>query len=153
MRFTPKTEDEIAKEGLLPEGTYGFEVFEAEDTISKKGADMIHVKLKVFDGDGGYRYVDDYLLEALLYKLKHFADACGLADEYARGEFQAADVIGKTGEVKIVVGQDKEKLYPPRNNVKDYVVSRPGTAPAVRTAPRKPAMAAADDPFGDEIPF
>jgi hypothetical protein len=156
MQFTPKTEDEIASENLLADGVYGFEIIEAEDTISKSsGKDMIAVRMKVFDGEGGFRFVNDYLLEAILYKVKHCADACGLAAEYARGQLHGADLIGKTGEVKIVTQQDKDKMYPPKNVVRDYVVPKENNAPpAHRTPARKPAMTStADDPFGDDIPF
>jgi len=152
MRFIPKTEDEISSENLLTDGVYGFEIVEAEDAISKKGADMIHVKLRVFDGDGGHRMVDDYLLEALLFKVKHCADVCGLAEKYARGEFGADDLLNKTGHVKIAT-QPAQNGYGPKNTVKDYVA--PKDAPARpqaafrKPAPTVPAMVDLDD----EIPF
>jgi hypothetical protein len=149
MKFVPKTDDEIATDGLLPDGVYGFEVAEAEDTISKKGNDMIHVKLRVYDPAGGFKLVDDYLLESVLYKVKHIADVTGLADQYARGEFGADDLIGKSGHVKI--GNQKQEGYSPKNVVKDYVVPKDGSTPAPK--PRAKA-ATADDPFGDdEVPF
>ena len=152
MKFVPKTDDELASENLLPDGTYNFEVMEAEEKLSKGGNEMIRLKLKVYDGSGGFKYVDDYLLEAILYKVKHCMDACGLSAEYARGELDAKDMIGRSGQVKIISQQDKEKNYPPRNAVKDYVIGKGAAAPQKE---RKTAMASsgATDPFDDEIPF
>lgn len=121
MQFTPKTEAEIQEEGLLPAGTYDFQVTEAEDTISKKGSEMIALKLKVFDSNGGHRIIRDWLLEAMAFKLRHFCEATGLLKQYESGNLDALSMDGATGKVEIIVKDDP--TYGKQNSVKDYVVS------------------------------
>jgi hypothetical protein len=125
MRVTPRTQEEIDLENLIPAGVYDFEVVKAEDKISKKGKEegltepnMIELNLKVFHGDG-YSFVRDWLLEAMPGKLLHFVNEAGLNDKYADGEFSAADCHGKCGKVKIVVEEAKGG-YDAKNSVKDY---------------------------------
>jgi len=122
MRFTPKTENEIQFENLLEPGIYNFSVVKAEDAISKAGNEMIKLNLKVWDKNGHERFVFDYLLEALAYKIKHFCDAVGLADKYQNGAFNASDCLDKSGNVKVDIQKDKTGLYHDKNIVVDYLV-------------------------------
>ena len=118
MKFTPKNEEELAVEGLLPEGTYDFEVIEAENKISKQGNEMIVLKLKVYDESGGFRFITDYLLEAFLPKLLAFAKVTGTRRAYDAGEFTAYDCQGCAGKVQIKLVPAGE--YPAKNEVKFY---------------------------------
>lgn len=123
MKFSPKTEKEIAEEGLLPKGVYSFEITEAKDAVSSKGNDMITLKLKIFDNEGNSRgVITDYLMEAIAYKLRHAAVVCGLGDAYESGELKAFDFENKMGEVKVDIQKDKAGQYPDRNVIRDYVV-------------------------------
>lgn len=124
MKFNPKTEREIAEEGLYPEGIYSFEIANAENKVSKSGNDMIQLKIKVYDNDGNFRFVDDYLLESMAYKLRHAAVVCGLGDKYESGSLDAFDFVGKTGSLKLTVQKDKKGEYPDKNVVKDYVIPK-----------------------------
>jgi hypothetical protein len=117
MKITPKSQEEIDLEGLLAKGVYDFEVLKAEDKLSKKGNEMIHVKLKVFSGDG-YQFVDDYLMEAMSYKLRHFCEEAKLIDKYESGELVANDCIGRCGKVKLDIEPGGD--FPAKNIVKDY---------------------------------
>ena len=72
MNFTPKSEKELSEENLFPAGIYPFEILEATDKTSKKGNDMIELKLRVFHGER-HQIVNDYLLESIGYKLRHAA--------------------------------------------------------------------------------
>lgn len=148
MNFDPKTEQQVQEEGLLPAGVYDFEVLEATDTHSNKGNEMVVVKLGVMDADGQERKITDYLLEAMAYKLRHFAYAAGLGPQYEVGTLLAADMIGKTGQCKLNI-QPAKGEYRAKNNVADYVVAN-GEGAAMRTAgdPRPAAP-----PFDDDIPF
>ena len=122
MKFQPKTEHEIKMASLREPGVYDFTVNDASDEISKKGADMIKVTLGVFDANGHEFTLTDYLMEAMAFKLRHFSYAAGLGDAYEAGTLLASNMIGKSGKVKIVIKEDKTGAYPPKNEVKDYVV-------------------------------
>lgn len=144
MRFTPKSESELGGQAdPWPDGIYGFEVSEAEQMVSKNGNEMIHLVLFVYNGNGVRRTVHDYLLEAMLYKLQHAAEACGL--DYTSGELNPRDFIGKSGRLKLAI-EPESNGYPAKNRVKDYVTGAPG----LFKSPPKPVTA---KDIGDEIPF
>lgn len=118
MNFTPKTEKELSN--LFPEATYDFEIVEARDTLSKNENDMIELKVVIYNGDKTIR-IFDYLLEAIAYKLRHCADACGLLSQYETGTLKGEMFVGKTGKCKVVIKVDKDGKYPDKNEIKDYV--------------------------------
>jgi len=150
MKFTPRTDEDLAAEGLLPKGEYDFEVQDAEDTTSKAGNDMIKVRLSVLDNEGTSAHtIWDYLLESMAYKLKSFADATGLSSEYAAGSLQASDLIGRAGRAKIDIDPEKNG-YPAKNVIKSYV--RAASAPRAAGSGAKGKYPAGYD-LSDEIPF
>lgn len=149
MKFTPKSEREIAEANLLPEGVYDFEVTEAEDRVSQSGNEMIFLRLRCFSEDGRNRLVDDYLLEKIEYKLRHAAEAMGLLDKYESGYLAAEDFLGRGGKVKIIIQKDKAGQYADKNAVRDYVTE--GDIPA-HVASKANGQAPQDD-LSDEIPF
>ena len=151
MKFQAKTDKEIAEEGLLPEGNYGFEISGAEDTVSKAGNDMIKLQVRVFNDDGQFIIMSDYLLEAIAYKLKHCCDACGLSEKYESGEIVAEDFIGSTGELKLKIRKDPNGQYPDQNNIIDYIVPNEGEEPLKPKGSN--AAAESGDDLADEIPF
>jgi hypothetical protein len=118
MKFTPKTEEELAMDGLLPEGVYDFECIEAINKVSKSGNEMIELKLKVYDQSGGFRFVTDFLLEAFLPKLHSFCKATQTLKAYESGEFDAYDCQGTAGKVQIKIKPAGD--YPAKNEVKMY---------------------------------
>lgn len=126
MKFQPKSEKQIAEEGLYPEGSYSFEISSAENKTSKSGNDMIQLKIKVYDNDGNFRFVDDYLLESMAYKLRHAAFVCDLGDKYEAGDLDAFDFVGKTGNLSLKIQKDKKGEYPDKNVVKDYIAPKDG---------------------------
>ena len=159
MRFTPKSADEIAEAGLLPDGDYGFEVAAAEDAVSKSGNEMVVLTLKVFDEDDGARTIKDYLVatDGGMRKVRGFAVACGLLAEYEAGSLEADDMIGRAGKVKIRT--DKNPGYEPKNGVAFYLdrdkQSFNGSSP--RSPVRMPISNHSDNQrpgdLDDEIPF
>lgn len=148
MRTTPKSEKELAEAGLWPAGTYDFEVLTAEDTTSRKGADMIKLKVKIYNDEGQSQTVFDYLLDAMAHKLRHAAEAFGLLDEYEAGGFDAIDCEGKTGKVKIKI--EKSEGYPDKNAIADYIVT-PSVVGMVKA--EKKARVAGGGDLDDSIPF
>lgn len=153
MQFTPKTEKEIAEEGLIQPGTYDFEVMFATDDISGKGNEMIILGLNVFDDSGRARSIKDYLLESMAYKLRHAADACDLISQYESGNLVASDFVGKTGKLKIVIQKDKAGQYPDKNSVQDYI-KRENLVDAHTKAKGDSFQSELGHPaFDDSIPF
>lgn len=134
MRFEPKTEEELNAGNLMANGEYDFEVADAEEQTSKKsGNDMIKLKLN-FDGDEGRRHVVfDYLVgsEASLYKVRGFAEAVGLLPQYESGELQAVMMNGRTGRAKVEIDH-KDKAYPAKNVIRNYIKPKNGAAPATK---------------------
>lgn len=149
MKFTPKTEKEIAEENLWPAGEYSFEITEAEDTVSSKGNEMIELKLKVYNEEGNFKILSDYLLEAIAYKLRHAAEVCGLLDAYNSGVLLASDFVGKTGYLKLKIDKDKTGKYPDKNGVGDYITERSKSSNGAAKSP-PPRKADIQD---DTIPF
>jgi hypothetical protein len=128
MNFNPKTAKEIASMQVFPRGTYNFEVIEGCDKVSHAGNEMIELTVKVSDANGASRFVIDYLLEKWPMKLRHAAEACGLLDQYEAGELAGTDFVGKSGKLTLTIEKDKNKKFPDKNAVADYVVkaARPG---------------------------
>lgn len=149
MKFTPKSENEIASENLIQPGTYDFEIVDAENALSKNNNEMVKLKLHVFDDNGNARIVFDYLLESMAYKLRHAADACRLLDKYETGHLIAEDFKGKTGKLKLAIQKSKDPLYADKNVVADYVKRESAADSAPQAKPEKQVAADLDD----EIPF
>ena len=67
MEYTPRQDREIRDALCLQPGVYDFEVAEATEKVSKKGNDMIELKLRVFAPDGSTRFVSE-TIDFNLYK-------------------------------------------------------------------------------------
>lgn len=155
MQFQPKTDAQIAEEGMLPDGDYDFSIDKAEDKISKKGReaglaepDMIEIGITVFSNQGD-RSMKDWITSKLAWKVKHFAYAIGLGAAYEAGGLEANLLVGRSGKVTIKKGKPNGD-YPPRNEVKDYVVPVEGqdaTAPESRPRPAAPTSTHDEPPF------
>lgn len=154
MNVTPKSaadiaraEKERAEAMLIPNKTEcDFEVMEARDETSKAGNEMIHLKLHVFHGQG-YKILDDYLLDAMEAKLRHFCEATGLLSRYEAGQLKALDCVSRCGKV-IVRVKKADKDYPAKNEVRDYVVED-----SARAEPPAPDPAPAKEDEDSALPF
>jgi hypothetical protein len=147
LSFQPRTEEELAKANLLPDGEYDFEILSAEHATSKKtGASMIKLKLGVFATDGRQAHVFDYLVPAMEHKLRHFCDSTGLLPQYQSGSLTPDDCQGRSGKCKLVIREDKTNTYPPKNEVKDYVLRK---AKPISTV-KKADISAGES---DDVPF
>lgn len=125
MRFTPKSEKEIAEAGLWEKGNYPFEIVEAAEEVSKTGKDMIKMKVKLYNGDKT-QIIFDYLLpDTMEYKLRHLCEVACLLPEYETGNLEAYNLVGKTGNAKVGISVDKTGQYPNKNNINDYLVDAP----------------------------
>lgn len=129
MKFQPKSDKEIAEANLWTEGNYSFEIVEGVDKTSKSGNEMIELKVKVFNDDGGFIFVKDFLLESMAFKLKHAAQVCGL--DYEGGAIAGMDFVGKCGTLKLKIQKQKDPQYADKNVIADYVVKKDGEEPVV----------------------
>lgn len=120
MRFSARTENELAEANLIPEGIYRFKVIEVADAISEAGNEMIKLTLEVTDHQNHKRILTDYLLEAMAFKLRHFCVATGLLKQYEAGELTAPQCFAHSGEVSIAIQKGKGE-YRDRNVIKDYI--------------------------------
>jgi hypothetical protein len=122
IHFEPKTDEQLAEAGLLPDGIYSFKVIDAKDKISQTGNEMILLKLAVYVGEKPHTVYDHLVVtERMEYKIKHFADSVGISEQYEKGVLAAEDCINREGDVKVAT--EKAEGYSPRNRAVDYIVS------------------------------
>lgn len=149
LTFTPKSEEELLKDMLWPEGQYAFQVLEAQQKPSKSGNEMIVIKMILINSSNQNKTINDYLmcdLSSQLLKLRNFCHTVGLGNQFESGRLCAEDCIGKEGILELKrVGERKvgDAVYPPANNVKDYVVSQKAKSVAVKQ----------DEFKDDDLPF
>lgn len=127
MKYSPKTKEEIQDAKLIPKGIYQFEVFRAEDKMSKKAEargetedDMIEVELYVFVGEKE-RIQKDWLgtWDGGEEKLAFFCEATGQPDAYKLGTLVAADCLNQTGYLEIT-HKDSDQ-YGKQSQVRQYL--------------------------------
>ena len=143
--FTPMTEEELQMMSLIPAGIYDFKVVKATQKLSRSGNQMIELQLMIWDREGKTHLIYDYLVSiaSMVYKIKHFCDAVGLADDYKTGTFDVVQCEGRSGKANIIIQHGKPNPvggnYPDKKAVKDYVM--------------KPIAVINDQLTDDEIPF
>jgi hypothetical protein len=147
MRFTPKTEDQIQAESLFPDGEYDFQCIDAVDKVSQSGNEMIAVKLQVYSDDGRQTFVNDYLMEKMLYKLLRFCQWGNLAAKYEAGELTADDCIGVSG--RVLLKKEEQEGYKPKNAVKNYAKRGEGDEAKAKPARKSHEVVGPQD----DIPF
>src|SRR5690348_13902910 len=148
---TPLSQEELKQGDLVKKGEYDFLVVDAQEAVSKSGNDMIKLQLKIWTEDGRERIVFDYLLEALPFKTGHFAESVGLVAKYREGVLLAHDCIDKCGRLKLGIQEDKSGVYPPKNNVMDYIPT--DEIQAEKSAAKVAAAKAGDPDLNDDLPF
>ena len=126
---------------VLKPGKYDFEVIEATEKVSSAGNQMIELKLKVFDGQGGTQRLMDWLVlkETVYFKIVEFCKAVNQGELLDGGQLNAVQCLHRTGVCKVGVEtevDDMTKQQRTRNRVEGYV---PGGGITV--------------PDGDNIPF
>ena len=102
MKTNPQSEQQIREEMLFPEGIYDFEVKSAVAKLSKKGNEMIELKIVIFSAEGRTQFVTDYLMEKppmMKFKLLHFCDSTLTMEAYNSDNLHAEDLVGREGRV------------------------------------------------------
>ncbi len=150
MKFDPNNIDNSKSGGFepFPPGLYDFEVDSAEETVSKAGNPMIKAKINIYNEAGQKRVIFDYLLSNQVWKLKAFAEAIGMHEEFASGEMDVFTIEGRSGKAKVAI--DRQEGYEPRNKILAYLATK-GEAREIVNAVRPPKALKAD--LDDEIPF
>jgi hypothetical protein len=145
-----------------PAGEYDAEIFRSEAKVSKSsGADMIALGIKIFNDQGKFAFVNDYLVGSdnvySKHKIKQAALACGLEHEWQSGALDADSFQGRSCKVKIKIGKEQPKndgsgdSYPAKNEIADYILTDSAKEMYAANRQMKDVMAA--DDLGDEIPF
>lgn len=165
LQFKPKTQEEIDADGLMPKGEYPATILLCEEAISKSARaaaekagtepapNMFKVKVGVYPSDGDrQQWITDYIMSDSP-RLKQFADACKLGEDYKLGTLAAEQFDGRDVMVKVGIEKPRPKdkddpngeKWPPKNRIDAYVVEKP-----------KDAVAETDDNDDasiDDIPF
>jgi hypothetical protein len=152
MRVDPKSEKEIAADGLWPAGEYDFTVLKAEESVSSSGNSMATLVVQVFNEVGDTRNIYDYLVNTpkAQFKVRHFAASVGMLNQYESGNLEADEMVGKSGRLKLRITPEKDN-YPAKNTIVDYL-------PCDEKSPRKPVERKSSAPaamadLDDDIPF
>ena len=158
MNWQPKTEDEVQREQLAPEGLTPFTVLAAEIVQSKSeknaGKEQLKLKLNLHADDGFDYHVYDYIAPwAMAHKFRHFFVAVGREAEYSKGTVDPAGLVRLEGWCMVGIQKAKGQ-YGPRNSIVDYKAQdamppRPTETTAPEPKPTKQASADADD----DVPF
>lgn len=147
MKYTPRSKEEVPDPftGTVPPGEYDAVVKRALEQVSANGNDMMSLVLTVYTGKGTAD-VFDYLVatDTWAWKMRHFCESAGIT--YGTGDLDESDCDGRNVRVKL--GIKKQKDYPDKNEVQDYLPRSTGAK--VRTVTQ---AAAATVPEDDDIPF
>jgi hypothetical protein len=154
MKVTPKTEEELQRSQLCPEGVYPFTCLEGTEKASKSvknpGKMMFAVKLSIHAADGDYHTYDYFADWFMEHKVRHFAKSTGLLQNYEKGELDGNTFKDRTGYVQVTIEEGKGG-YGPKNVVEDYFTAdeaklKMAPAPAKKSAPVERAP-------DDDVPF
>lgn len=151
MKFTPKSEKELAEEKVIPAGEYDGEVIGAEETVSKtSGKPMIKVRVKVH----GPRKViiDDYFVCDQYEKLLNLCTALGIPEKYHNGTLEPLDLHGKGCLVKVKIDPPKGD-FPTKNSIRSYGSHKVDKAKELVSVGEAINKARAEEAGGDDIPF
>jgi hypothetical protein len=146
MRISkPISEAEADAGGFEPwkAGTYDFTILDASDEVSSSGNEMIKLTIAIYNAEGRTRKVFDYLVDSpkTQFKIRHFASAVGLTEQYEAGELDINEIVDRSGKLKLAI-KPAQGDYPAGNQVSDYIKGS-GAETVVRQAPPKAAAKSA----------
>lgn len=129
MAFQHKPKEET---DVLPKGIYDAVVMDAKERTSKKGNNMLELKVKVFAPGGDSILVYDYLvdIETQAWKIRHFCDSAGL--NYNLGTIEAEQARNANIKVNLIIEDSPE--YGRQNKVKDFIPRDGGMGDSRQTA-------------------
>jgi hypothetical protein len=154
MNFQPKTEKELAEQGLWADGEYDFEIVKAEYAVSGQnsktpGTKYIKMTARIFNKDGGEKLINPILHPAMEWQLRSFCYEAGLDRQYETGTLEPQDCVSRTGKLQLRTEAANGK-YAAKNIVKDWGCKAEKQKAAEKAAlPTQPA----DEPENDDVPF
>lgn len=160
--YTPHTEEEIAKMGLLEKGDYPFEVVTASEGFSKASNKFMYKLEVLIFGDSGDRKITDFIVPGSNFgdkKLFNFCKGAGLMPQYQAGTLTADLMVGRQGWARVDVEaggpNPKGGNYPDKNKVAWYHGSRPETDPVtvMNEVPKREVAPPAEDNADSDVPF
>lgn len=135
-----------------PEGTYEATIVSVEEKQSKAGNDMLVVKFRCYS-DNRQTLVTDYITDAMTWKLKKIAKACGMLAEFDTNQpnwyFDLQDK-----NLRVVLKVDEQDGFDDKNQVRGYEAT--GVASAPKPVSKAPAKGPAPnfEPVDErDIPF
>lgn len=133
MAFRYNSED---ASNAWPEGEYDGAIASAEETQSRKGADMLKLGVRVYNKEGQEKIVTDYIVNPSgLFKLEQIARAFGKGAEFKANKFDVFTVLEKRLTITLKVTEASGD-FPEKNDVKKYAAS--ASAKAARPAAPEP---------------
>jgi hypothetical protein len=146
INFTPKSEEQLAEDGLLEDGIYDFTVLEAVDQQSKKdGTSMIRLKLNLFTTDGNV-HLYTYLHPRMEFLIRHFCATARILNLYQTGNLDARACNDRSGRVSIGIEKAKNG-FAAKNKVLDFEV------PVVKVATETKASVSQAREADDDVAF
>lgn len=118
MKFQPLTEQQIRDSRFLKTATYPFTVRNSTEKLPPGGTHTIELVLDFRHNSKSY-LVKDSLSTTNMGKLRAAAIACGLADNYRRGELTANDFNSRSGFARVLY-KPPQGDYPEKNVVASY---------------------------------
>lgn len=160
LNYRVLTQEDMDRMSVIPVGEYKFTVTSISLEKSKGGVDkhgqpkkiydMLVANLRIDNEAGFSRPVKDWILlveseEPMGFKLRHFANTCGLLEKYEGQTLEARDFMNKSGTLRIGIREyiDNQGEVRKQNTVLGYVKRKDGEA----------AVQNDNDFFNDDITF
>jgi hypothetical protein len=123
LNYTPKTEQQIDEERIIPKGEYPFEVTSAEQRVGDYGEYLLlkfsltsYQTGRVFNGSDIISLSDSYA-----WKLRHACEEMNILEIYERQELEVNDFLNRQG-VLLIDHRISKKTGFMESYVKDYGV-------------------------------
>jgi len=118
------TEEQDQLRNVFPKGEYKFLVESVEEKTCKNGINKMLVVGLLLLNEGRSLKITDWIMldmENFEYKLRHFAETCGLLDKYDLDNLEATDFLGREGVAKVSVSEyEKDGEIIKTNRINDY---------------------------------
>lgn len=118
------TEEQDQLRNVFPKGEYKFLVENVEEKLCKNGINKMLVVGLLLLNEGRVLKITDWIMldmENFEYKLRHFADTCGLLDKYDSDTLEANHFLGREGVAKVSISEyEKDGETIKTNKINDY---------------------------------
>jgi hypothetical protein len=122
------TAEEDKMRNVFEKGEYSFLVESVEKKDCKNGINTMLVVNLLLMNEGKSLKITDWIMldmENFEYKLRHFADSCGLIEKYDANTLEDKDFLGREGMAKVSVTEyEKDGELIKTNKINDYVKAK-----------------------------